>query len=65
MFEKIKTSFFLFKLALKIYTMGPIKRKLYLTQLRFNTDLNTDLTMEQKEAFHRFLDRIESNLEDK
>lgn len=58
----MKTVWVLFKLGFKVRMMGPKHGKLYLKLTRFNTNLSKDLTLEEKKAFHKFIDKIEGML---
>ena len=57
-FKQMKVAWFLFKLGFKIRMMSPVKREMYIAMYRLNVDLRPDLTTEQKEATHKFLDGI-------
>ena len=57
-FEQIKIFWLLVKLGMKIKMMHPVKRKIYVAAYRLNVDLDTTMITEEKEAIHKFLDKV-------
>ena len=60
--RRIKVAWFLFKLAFKIRTMSQEKRCLYLASMRVEIDLSLEMTINEKKALHKYLNKIEEGL---